>query len=181
MLGPKLASLVTDDYSRRAGAAYARSLVSGVELSEDDDTLSRELEAAIEAMYLMATADGKLGDDEMLLLSSSLQHILESCCEPSLSATELSLPMFKLSDTMGRFARALESEDIDTRIASVGRRLKTEAARRMAFRLAAGVAFVDELVEGDEVAALDTLGAALGFSSREQLDMLREVLTILRE
>ena len=180
MLGPKLVQLVTDGYSRRAGAAYARSQVSGAELSEEEEALARELEAALESMYLMATADGDLAQDELMLLSATLREILETCAGSDVSSAELGLPMFKLSETLEKFKRSLAAEGLDARLASVARRIKAPAGKSLAFRLAGGVAFVDEVVEPGEVASLDQLGEALGLSSREQLDLLREVLTVLR-
>jgi tellurite resistance protein len=180
MLGPDLARLVTDEYAQRAGAAYARSLVTGAEVSEGEWALARELEAVLEAMYLMASSDGELASDELMLLSSSMQAIVESSAKGVLSRAELALPALRLTETLGRFARSLSTEGLDTRISAVARRLKNDAAKRLAFRLAGGVAFVDDVVRPDEVAALDILGAALGFSSSEQLALLKEVHAALR-
>jgi hypothetical protein len=180
VLGPKLAQLVTDGYSRRAGAAYARSLVPGADLSDEEEMLARELEAALEAMYLMANADGDLAADELMLLSTTLRDILETCAGGTLSSAELGLPVLKLSETVEKFSRSLATEGLDARVSSVARRIKAPAGKSLAFRLAGGVAFVDEVVESGEVASLDQLGEALGLSSREQLELLRDVLTVLR-
>jgi len=179
VLGSKLVELVSDGYSRRAGSAYARSLVSGAELSDEEDALARELEAALEGMYLMATADGDLAADEIMLLSSTLRDILETCVGEQASSAELGLPMLKLNETLEKFGRSLATEGLDARIASVARRIKAPAGKSLAFRLAGGVAFVDHVVEPGEVASLDQLGDALGFSSREQLELLREILAVL--
>jgi hypothetical protein len=173
VLGSKLVELVSDGYSRRAGAAYARSLVSGAELSAEEEMLAREL------MYLMASADGDLAADELMLLSSTLRDILETCVGEQASSAELGLPMLKLNETLEKFARSLAAEGLDARVASVARRIKAPAGKSLAFRLAGGIAFVDHVVEPGEVASLDQLGDALGFSSREQLELLRELLAVL--
>lgn len=155
-------------------------MVSSAELSEEEEALAREMDAAVEAMYLMAASDGTLAKDELMLLSGTLREILEACAGGSATSAELGLPMFKLSETLERFARSLSTEGLDARLSSVARRLKAPAAKSLAFRLAGGVAVVDEVVEPGEVASLDHLGDSLGLTRREQLDLMREILTTLR-
>ncbi len=175
MLGPRLAQLVTDDHARRALVAYARSLVSGAELDPSERARADELRGALEAMYLMAAADGEIGTEELVLLTSSVQAMLESAEGRGLSRLELGLPLLKLDREVARCAEALEKDGLSPRLAEVARAITTPEARRLAFRLAAGVAFADDFVAHGEAEALDAFGDALGLSQDEQLGLLKEV------
>ena len=55
------------------------------------------------------------------------------------------------------------------------RRIQSDEGRSFAFRLAAGVAFVDDHVAHAEAAAIDAFAAALGIESEESEMILREV------
>ena len=61
----------------------------------------------------------------------------------------------------------LESQGWNQRLASVAERLRDPEARAFAFRLAAGVAFVDDHVAHAEAAALEALASALKIGSDE--------------
>jgi hypothetical protein len=174
VIGPRLTLLVSDGYAKRAVTAYARSL--GVsELGAEERALARELEAAFEAMYLMAAADGDVAPDELMLLSASLQAMVDSVADGELGRAEASLPVFKLNQALERFALELERDGLDTRLAAVASALASPDARRLAFRLAAGVAFVDDFVAHSEAEALDALGESMGLSKDDALELLREV------
>ena len=179
MLGPRLAKLVTDDYAMSAVVSWARSFVRTGDLNETERDQAREVEAAIEAMYLMATADGELAQAELALLSASVGAMVEACEGTGASRSELGLPVLKLGELIGRFERRLAAEGLPARWRSVTERLVSLPSRRLAFRLAAGVAFADDFVAHGEVESLDALAEALGFAKDEALSTLKEVHTAL--
>ncbi|MFO0564802.1 MAG: hypothetical protein U0263_04020 [Polyangiaceae bacterium] len=179
MLGPKLARLCTDDFALTAVRDWAKSLSLGAELSVEEWERAGEIEAAFEGMYLMAAADGDLSRDELLLLSASLQAILESTEARGVSRYELGVVLLKLSDIIAGFARALESDGIAARIRHVAGRVKSEPARRLALRMAAGVAFADDFVADGEIRTLDDLALALSFDHETALAELKAVHTAL--
>ena len=59
------------------------------------------------------------------------------------------------------------------------RRIQTPDGRTFAFRLAAGVAFVDDHVAHAEAAAIDSLASALELDADESQSLLREVVDTL--
>jgi len=174
VLGPELKKLVTGEHARRAALAYARSLSSSG-AGPDESGLAAELEAAIEAMYLMAAADGEVANDELIQLTASIQGILEASEADGGSRMELGLPLLRLDREIARFKEGLEIDGIDARIQSVGERLTTDEGRSLAYRLAVAVAFIDDFVADAENHALSQLARALGFSEDKTLELMKEV------
>lgn len=174
MLGPKLARLCADQSARQAVAVWARSLSSGAELTPEEWALASEIEAVFEVMYLMAAADGQLAQEELLLLTQSLEAIISAAEGAGGSRFELGLPLLRLDSILSRFASSLASAGLPARIERVAERLASGSARRLALSLAAGVAFVDDFVAEGEMRTLDQLAAALGFGHDDALRVLRE-------
>lgn len=154
--------------------AYAKSL-SAAPITSDEQTLAAETEACIEAMYLMAAADGEVAHDERLTLSASVRAMLEPFESGGDGGAELGLPLLKLNEALGRFEKALAADGPKKRIASVAERLGTREARCLAFCLAAAVAFVDDFVHGGEASLIDDFAEALGLERDESQYLLREV------
>lgn len=174
MLGPKLARLCSDEVSSRAVAVWARSLSMGAELTPEEWALASEMEAVFEVMYVMAAADGDLAEDELALLSQSLAAIIQASEERGASRFEVTLPLLKLGEILGRFESLLAQGGPSERLESVGRRILTRDGRRLALSLAAGVAFVDDFVAEGEMKTLDELARVLGLGHEEALATLRE-------
>lgn len=181
MLGPRLALLCTGDFAEQAIALWAKSLAMGAELTTEEWAVAGELEAVFEAMYLMATADGELARDELLLLSQSLGAIISAGERRGGRRLELTLPLLKLGEVVERFSTALAASGLALRLEDVGRRLTSPESRDLALRLAAGVAFVDDFVAAGEMDALDTLARTLGFNHDDALRVLREAHAALAE
>lgn len=151
------------------------------ELTPEEWARAGEIEAVFEVMYLMASADGELGKDELLLLTASVQAIIEAGEKSGGSRYELGVVLLKLGDIIQRFGGSLEREGMDARIASMPSRLVGAPARRLALGLAAGVAFVDDFVAHGEMKTLDQLAEALGFDHEDALRVLREAHAALDE
>ncbi len=69
----------------------------------------------------------------------------------------------------------LAKEGWKARLDAVAARLNTPESRTFAFRLAAGVAFVDDHVAHAEAAAIDALAAALALTAEESQEILSDV------
>jgi hypothetical protein len=169
-----LRKLVTGEHARRAALAYARSL-SSAGASPAESESAGELEAAIEAMYLMAAADGDVANDELIQLTASIQGILEASEADGGSRSELGLPLLRLDRELARFKEGLEIDGLDARIANLAPRLVTDEGRRLTYRLAVAVAFVDDFVADAENHALTALARALDFGEDETLRLMQEV------
>jgi hypothetical protein len=69
----------------------------------------------------------------------------------------------------------LERDGWSARLRAACAKLRAPDARSFAFRLAAGVAFVDDLVAHAEAAAIDSLAAELGIGKDESQQILVDV------
>src|SRR5688500_6524497 len=112
-----------------------------------DEEARAESEAVVEIMYLLAAVDGQVADDELAQLRTSVRELAQvgvlSDLDPDILVPTLT-------------AR-LDAEGWRVRLHTAATRLLAPDVRRLAYRLAAGVAFVDDEVEPAEAAALDTL------------------------
>ena len=75
----------------------------------------------------------------------------------------------------------LAGDGWNKRLAAVAERLRDREARTFAFRLAAGVAFVDDHVAHAEAAALEALASALHIGADESQEILYDVRDSLFE
>jgi len=125
-----------------------------------------EFEATVEAMFLMAAVDGEVAQDEVGQLAASIQAIVDS------TGGKWRLD---LAPTLDELAARLAAHGWKARLDTLAHRLPTAEARSFAFRLAAGVAFVDDNVVHAEAAAIDALAAALGIGADESQRILAEV------
>ena len=172
MLTDALAEMFRDAADERSVRAYSAALV-GIGDARADAQRVGEIEAMLEAMYLMAASDGEVAPDELLQLSASLRAMLEAF--QSAGSAETTLPLLKLNDTLAQFKTLLERDGLERRLEAVAQRLLTPESACLAFSLAAAVAFVDDFVDTGEANAIDKLANALGFKPEESQHLLREV------
>jgi tellurite resistance protein len=149
----------------KAARAFARSLDSPASLSDLERQQAEEFQATVEAMFLMAAADGHVAEDEIGQLSASIEAI----------ADRQVLDRLELHRLLAELDRVLARDGFEARLADVARRIRTDDGRAYAFRLAAGVAFVDDVVEHAEAAAIEAFAAALDIDADESQATLREV------
>ena len=152
--------------SRATVDAFLRQRTDPTSLSNEQRALAYEFEATIEAMFLMAAVDGEISKQEMGQLAGSVQAIIDIA--PSGKRVNL-------EDTLVQLNKKLEKEGWKSRLDEVARRLQSDEARSFAFRLAAGVAFIDDHVAHAEAAAIDGLAAALRLTSDESQEILHDV------
>ena len=148
-----------------AARAYDRR-GKGAKLADEEHAQADELDATIEAMFLMAAVDGAVAGQEVEQLAGTMQAMLDT--------RERSGPI-DLDATLVDLSRRLEREGWTARLDDVARRLRTEESRAFAFRLAAAVAFVDDHVAHAEAAAIDALAAALHLPSDVSQQILHDV------
>jgi tellurite resistance protein len=119
-------------------------------------------DALIESAFLLAAVDGHVSELEAAQFGEAVESALGRVeADPSA--------------LMKRFADALAKEGWETRMNAVARALAgTEHAER-AYRVAAGVAFVDDTVESREADALDSFAGALGLSAERAHEIMAEV------
>ncbi len=165
VLDTRLKKLATGVSAKDAARAHARSLVPGESLSDLEQQMADEFRATIEAMFLMAAVDGEISTEEVDQLSASIQAIVDMHAIEDLKLAQV------LEDLNTKLAR----DGWHARLEAVARRILTDEGRAFAFRLAAGVAFVDDHVAHAEAAAIDALAAKLGLPDEESQQILREV------
>jgi hypothetical protein len=170
VLDARLTKLAGGLPSREAARAFVRSRAGNAKLSEAERAQADEFEATIEAMFLMAAVDGDVAKDEVDQLAASLQAIVDT--------TEGTRTM-GLEETLSELNAKLARDGWKGRLDSVVQRLPSHEARAFAFRLAAGVAFVDDVVAHAEAAAIDAFAAGLRIPSEESQEILVEVQDML--
>src|SRR6185312_13585735 len=110
----------------------------GHDLEPAEKEGAEELDATIEAMFLMAAVDGAVTSDEIAQLAASLQAFVDVRGRGG---------KIDIDDMLTSLSRRLERDGWTARLDQVARRLRSDEARSFAFRLAAAVAFVDDHVE----------------------------------
>ena len=129
-----------------------------------ESTVSEELLAVVEIVFLMAAVDGEVSDEELRELSASIEAL-----------ADMKASTLELEETLVELGQKLEAEGWKRRLEDACSRIHTPDARAFAFRLAAGVAFVDDFVANAEAAAIDTLAGALGLEKAASQAILRDV------
>jgi hypothetical protein len=164
----RLAKLAKGGLSVDAAArAYdERANGNAAKLGDAEHAQADELDATVEAMFLMAAVDGAVAGQEVAQLAATMQAMLDTQERPG---------AFDLDATLTTLSRLLERDGWTARLDEVARRLRSEESRSFAFRLAAAVAFVDDHVAHAEAAAIDALAAALSLSSDVSQQILHDV------
>ena len=120
--------------------------------------------AMIETAFLMAAADGNLSEIEREQLVATIEHI-----------TDKQIPREKLDETVDQLLEALSTDGWEARIAAVASSLSDSVARRNAYRLAAGISFIDGEVQAEEAQLFTLLARAFDIPEREAEGILVEV------
>ena len=124
-------------------------------------------EAVVEATFLMAAVDGKVTALELGQFAGGIEAVF---------GDEAGTDFEALAKTM---AARLAAEGWDRRLAAVKAALAGTDLAETAYRLAAGVAFVDDTIEHAAAAALEAMAGALGLSEERAQALLAEVRTEL--
>jgi hypothetical protein len=165
VLDARLKKLAGGVSAEQAVRAHSRSLLPQESLSDVEKSQAEEFKATVEAMFLMAAVDGEVSPQELEQLTASIQAIIDM---HAVRGMHVDATLRDLNEKLAR-------DGWRARLESVARRIVTPEGRDFAFRLAGGVAFVDDHVAHAEAAAIDALAAALELSSEESQAILREV------
>jgi len=117
---------------------------------DGDDVDMRQ--ALVETAFLVAAVDGEVSTLEIAQLSEAVESALGSEADQDVSAL------------MKGFSDRLAAEGWDKRMKAVARALAGSDHAESAYRIAVGVAFVDDHVAHAEAAALEALARALGIA-----------------
>ena len=151
----------------QAADAFVRAREDPASVSSVEKGQAAEFEATVEAMFLMAAVDGEISEQELAQLSASVD---------AFSSLDTRGPRrVEAGPLLSAMNDRLEKDGWNQRLASVAERLQGQEARTFAFRLAAGVAFVDDHVGHAEAAALEALASAFHISSDESQEILYDV------
>lgn len=146
--------------------AYMKELAGeGEPIDDVERAREDELLAIVEIMFLMAAVDGEVQAEEVGQLRASIEALTDIQEIPSLD----------LDETLADLAKKLAAEGWKSRLEQATARVRTPDSKFFAFRLAVGVAFVDDFVAHAEAAAIDTLAHALGLDPEEAQDVLHDV------
>jgi tellurite resistance protein len=151
--------------AQAAADAFVRTREDPQSVSPADRDKAAEFEATVEAMFLMAAVDGDVSEQELAQLSASVD---------AFSALE-NRPTVDCGPLLAKLNKLLADDGWNKRLHSVAERLKDREARAFAFRLAAGVAFVDDVVAHAEAAALEAMASALTIDADESQEILYDV------
>ena len=153
--------------SRDVVDAYALSQTDPTSMKDEQRALAAELEATFEAMFLMAAVDGDVSGVELSQLAAS--------CEAMIDLTGARSQPVKIGKLLAELNAVLAKEGWKARLDAVAARLRTKEARSFAFRLATGVALIDDHVAHAEAAGIDALAAALALTPEESQEILSDV------
>jgi hypothetical protein len=168
VLDARLARLAAGISARKAAKAFVREMTPDEDLSDLERSQSEEFKAILEGMFLMAAVDGEVASEEVSQLGASIAALMDM---HQLEAVGVSL-----EDLLAGFADRLAQDGWTARLDAVAQRLPTRDGKAFAFRLAAGVAMVDDKVAHSEAAAIDAFATALHISPDESQQILREVV-----
>ena len=118
----------------------------------------------IETAFLMAAADGELSSIEQEQLVATVEHIAGEKYDAD-----------RIRGMLDQLLESLEADGWETRIKAVAGSLADPEARRNAYRLAAGVSFVDGEVQESEERLFGLLAQAFEIPEKEAEWILTEV------
>jgi tellurite resistance protein len=166
-IGARIQKVAKGLSAQQAADAFVRARDNSADVTPAVRNKAAEFEATVEAMFLMAAVDGDISSEELAQLAASIDAFASLDGKP---AAKIDTPQLLLvmNDKLGK-------EGWNKRLAAVAARLQDHEARAFAFRLAAGVAFVDDHVAHAEAAALEAMASALAISADESQEILYDV------
>lgn len=166
-LGARIQKLAKGLSARKAADAFVRARdEEPMSLSPELRNKADEFSATVEAMFLMAAVDGDVSAEEIAQLSASVD---------AFAAIDDPKRRIDTPKILARLNEVLAEDGWNKRLAAVAARLSDRESRAFAFRLAAGVAFVDDHVAHAEAAALEAMAGAFSLSADESQEILHDV------
>jgi len=128
------------------------------------DLGDEKVEALVEMMFLAATADGELGDQERKLFLKSAENL-----------TSRLITGDKLEAVLALAKKKLDESGRETRLAAVKDRLPDLTARKLALSLAIQVTAADGVVRTSERELIMDTAEALGIDGDTAADMVADL------
>lgn len=145
--------------------AYLKNLDAVAQPEEGEHARQLEVIGLVELMFLMAAVDGSIEVDELTQLHQGIEGF----------AGEELLSGVDIGGALDEMDRALAEEGWQARLQAAAGSLHSDEIRRIGFRLAATVAFVDDFVANAEAAGIEAMARALKIDDGESQTILREV------
>jgi len=128
------------------------------------DLGDEKVEALVEMMFLAASADGELGEEERKLFIKSAENL-----------TSRLITGEKLEALLVRAKKQLDESGREARLAAVKDRLPDPTARRLALSLAIQVTAADGIVRTSERELILETAEALGIDGNTAADMVADL------
>jgi uncharacterized tellurite resistance protein B-like protein len=144
------------------------SLVATAGLSPEDAELSNvvaEYGPLCEAMYLMMSADGKIGKDEREVLRGALRNLSAD----AIRSAHIDAMLDDAGKNVADHGRAARLQEV------VAQLHEDRARAEVAFVLSAAIAFADNAIADEENETLNELAEGLGIDEARANELLDEV------
>ena len=123
------------------------------------------VDALLEAMFLMAVADGDMSEPEVRQFARS--------CEQMLGDLEISEG--DLEGMFAQFASGVAEEGWEARMRAIAATVAGTELGELSFRLAVAIALVDDRVADGEASAIETMAQALGIDPERSQVLVGEI------
>ncbi len=128
-------------------------------------TVTAEFGPICEAMYLMMSADGSIGEVERDVLRGAIRNLSQDAVRTA-----------HIEAMLVQSAKAVEEQGRDARLREVIASLQDDPARaEVAFVLAAAIAFADNAIADEENETLNLLAEGLGIDDSRANELLDSV------
>ena len=121
-------------------------------------------EAIVEASYLVASADGKVDDEER----KTFERVVYAACGGTVAANQVAA-------LVGDFEGLLEEDGLDARVAAVAKQVSKKEHAREVLRIAALIAQTSEGIADTERSVLEKIAKACGLAGKDVDVALTEV------
>ena len=138
--------------------------MAGIDTSAVRNLAAQELEALVEMMFLAASADGELADEEKKLFESSVKSFAGDKLDGA-----------RLAALLAGAKKALDASSREARLASVKERLTDPGARKVALGLAIQVTAADGIIRTSERELIMDTAEALEIDRDEAADLVRDL------
>ena len=169
---------LSEKLSKLAGGVTVSSAVDAFIRSNEEARASvvdlaeykrNEEHAIVEVMFLIAAVDGEVSNLELNQLRASLE---------ALSHMDV-ITRFDFDFSLKQMLSWLERDGWTARLRAACSNLQTPELREFTFRMAVGVAFVDNHVAHAEAAGIEMLAIELGIAKSHREFILRDVQELL--
>ena len=121
-------------------------------------------EAIVEASYLVASADGKVDDEER----KTFERVVYAACGGTVAANQVAA-------LVGDFEGLLEDDGLDARVAAIAKQIAKKEHAREVLRIAALIAQSSEGIADSERVVLDKIAKACGLEPAAVDTALKDV------